>query len=105
MCPQETGNADLVSVCRVVALHASDALRAAGLAWRHVGSLTAYCKARVIVEAALAAQLSRAIAASAHSAGELCTPPHVVCLPVLGIVDVDGGVEDCLIHVECLALA
>ena len=104
--PQERGNADLTAVCRVLALHLGDALQAARLDWGDVGSLTAYCKAGVVVESALAAQLRGAVAGRMAAGGERSAAPDIVVLPVAAILDAeDGGVEDCIVHVECLALA
>lgn len=64
-----------------------------------------YCRAGDIDPAALAPLLQESVVSSAAAAHEATLPtPEVLPLPVLRIEDGAGGVHDCIIQIEVLAL-
>lgn len=96
---------ELPVLCRLLAMRTKDALYGAQLTWGDVGSITAYCKAVVVSPAALALHLQESVRSSVASAYETGFPPlEVLALPVLHIEDGDGGIEDCVIQLEVLAV-
>jgi hypothetical protein len=64
-----------------------------------------YCRADAVDCAALAPLLQESVVSSAAAAHETALPSiEVIALPVLRIEDGDGGIEDCILHLEVLAM-